>query len=76
MPRRKQDDAPEIDREHPLVLAGFWPEPMVREVWRLSDTYWEKWLRSNQVPHRMIGGVRWFHREQLAEWFRAGPTAE
>lgn len=55
---------------HPLIAAGFWPEAMLRQVWRLGDTYFREWIRIHQVPYRLIGKERWFHRQSLEHWFR------
>jgi hypothetical protein len=62
--------------ENPMWAAGFMHETQVREVWQLGDDYWREWLRTNRVPYRTIGRVRWFHRDSLVQWFLMRPGSD
>lgn len=66
--------ASNLDSNHPMIKAGFLHESHVREAFPFSDSYWREWLRKQRVPHRTLGGERWFHETSLVAWF-SSPVA-
>jgi len=64
-----------LSKDHPMIAAGFLHESHVRDAFEFSESYWREWLRKQRVPHRTIGGHRWFHRDSLIAWF-ASPVPD
>lgn len=76
--KRSQRETHSCDRDRKMYdlsqemrEAGFMSEPAVRSQWKFSESYFREWLRKEKVPYCTIGGSRWFHRDQLIEWFKA-----
>ena len=70
----RQHPHPNIPDNHPLVQAGFIHESTVWRAWGLTWLTWERSYRTS-IPGRTLPSGRWFHIDDLTEWWKATTTS-
>ena len=65
----KQYPNPNLGPDHPMAVAGFIHESVVCKAFCFAWTTWERDYRT-KIPGRTLPSGRWFHRDQLVQWFK------
>lgn len=58
-----------IGWDHPLVIAGLWPEHLLRQAFGCSAKTFKKFADSAPSLAREIKERRWYHRDTFIAWF-------
>ena len=61
---------PEFDWNHPLIVAGLWPDQLITEVMPYEDVY--QWAKKHEIPYRNVKGTYWIHKDFVIDWVRRG----
>src|SRR5690606_24802975 len=55
--------------DHPLVIAGLWPEHLLRQAFGCSAKTFKKFADNAPSLSREVKERRWYHRETFIAWF-------